>query len=129
MSQQPESAEQKLREAYDKSEKKMSGAADQLVAGQGFGETLAFVTSNLMAMSRIVTTGLDQAVRSSRLAGQRDITRLGRQLNRTEDKLERVLQVVESLEDELARTRAERDAAQAKSQGSSGDAPRGGDSR
>ena len=36
-----------------------------------------------------------------------DITRLARQLNRTEDKLERVLQEVESLRDDLARERAE----------------------
>jgi hypothetical protein len=36
-----------------------------------------------------------------RLAGRADVTRLARQLQRTEDKLERVLQEVEQLRDEL----------------------------
>jgi hypothetical protein len=38
-----------------------------------------------------------------RLAGRRDITRLGRQLGRTEDKLELVLQEVERLRDQVER--------------------------
>ncbi|WP_313566853.1 hypothetical protein [Mobilicoccus sp.] len=108
---QQDSAEQKLREAYDKSEKQMSRAADQLVTSQGFAEALAMVTSNVVAMSRIASIGMDQVVRATRFAGQRDLARLGFQLNRTEDKLERVLQAVEQLEDELARTRQERDEA------------------
>ncbi len=41
-------------------------------------------------------------VRNLRLAGRTDVTRLGRQLARTEDKLERVLQEVEELRKELA---------------------------
>ena len=110
---QQDSAEQKLREAYDKSERQMSRSADDLVASQGFAEALAMLTSNAVAMSRIVSIGMDQVVRATRFAGQRDLMRLGHQLNRTEDKLERVLQVVEDLEDELARTRAERDEARA----------------
>jgi len=36
-----------------------------------------------------------------RLAGRRDITRLAKQIGRTEDKLEQVLQEVEELRDEL----------------------------
>ena len=47
----------------------------------------------------------DTAWRNLRLAGRADITRLARQLNRNEDKLERVLQEVESLRDELAEER------------------------
>ena len=46
-------------------------------------------------------------LRNLRLAGRADIMRLSRQLHRTEDKLERVLQEVESLRDELARERDE----------------------
>ncbi|WP_040159241.1 hypothetical protein [Mobilicoccus massiliensis] len=108
---QQQPAEQKLREAYDKTEKQVSRASEELVASQGFAEVLATLTSNAVALSRVVSIGLDQAVRATRFAGQRDIQRLGRQLNRTEDKLEQVLQVVENLEDELAATRAERDEA------------------
>ena len=40
-------------------------------------------------------------LRNLRLAGRADVTRLARQLNRTEDKLERVLQELEELRDEL----------------------------
>jgi len=45
-------------------------------------------------------------LRNLRLASRADITRLVRQLHRTEDKLERVLQEVEELRDELARERS-----------------------
>jgi hypothetical protein len=41
-------------------------------------------------------------VRNLRIAGRADVTRLARQLHRTEDKLERVLQEIERLRDELA---------------------------
>ena len=44
----------------------------------------------------------DLVWRNLRLAGRADIIRLARQLHRTEDKLERVLQEVEELRDELA---------------------------
>lgn len=102
---------QQMRTAYEKSEKEFSRAAEELVSSQGFAESLAMLTSNAVALSRVVNTGLDQMVRATRFAGQRDIVRLGRQLNRTEDKLEQVLQIVEQLEEELAITRAERDEA------------------
>ncbi|MDO5627458.1 MAG: hypothetical protein Q4G43_03960 [Mobilicoccus sp.] len=104
---------QQMRTAYEKSEKQLSRAAEELVSSQGFAESLAMLTSNAVALTRVVNIGLDQMVRATRFAGQRDIVRLGRQLNRTEDKLEQVLQIVEQLEDELAATRAERDEARA----------------
>ena len=47
-------------------------------------------------------------LRNLRLAGRADITRLAGQLHRTEDKLERVLQEVEGLRDELAAERERR---------------------
>jgi len=48
---------------------------------------------------------VDLLWRNLRLAGRADIVRLSKQLHRTEDKLERVLQEVESLRDEVARDR------------------------
>jgi hypothetical protein len=51
--------------------------------------------------------GVDLLWRNLRLAGRADVVRLSRQLHRAEDKLERVLQEVESLRDELARERSE----------------------
>ena len=45
-------------------------------------------------------------LRNLRIAGRADVTRLARQLHRTEDKLERVLQEIEALRDELVERNA-----------------------
>lgn len=121
MTQQPRPSDpvQAAKAAYETQEKQASKALEELVSSQGFAEGLAMVTSNVAAMARIGSVGLDQVVRMSRLAGRSDIARLGRQLARTEDKLEQVLQVVELLEAELALVRAERDAAKAELAGQS----------
>ncbi|MBV9003799.1 MAG: hypothetical protein JO181_04010 [Solirubrobacterales bacterium] len=68
---------------------------------------LALGAENAAALTRIGWDLADLLLRNLRLAGRADITRLARQLNRTEDKLERVLQELEQLRDELARERAE----------------------
>jgi hypothetical protein len=73
----------------------------------------AMATENVVALAKIGADVGDLMVRNMRLAGRADIARLGRQLARTEDKLETVLQEVERLQDEL---RAERERA-AKSDG------------
>ena len=115
MTQQPRSNDplQQAKAAYEEREKQASKAIEELVSSHGFAEGLAMLTSNVAALTRMGNIGVDQLVRMTRLAGRADITRLGRQLARTEDKLEQVLQVVESLEAELAVVRAERDAAKA----------------
>jgi len=79
---------------------------EQLVQRHAFGELLAMATENVVALATIGADVGDLAVRNLRLAGRRDIARLGQQLARTEDKLETVLQEVERLQDEL---RAERE--------------------
>ena len=81
---------------------------EQLVQRNAFGELLAMATENVVALAKIGADVGDLAVRNLRLAGRRDIVRLGQQLARTEDKLESVLQEVERLQDEL---RAEREKA------------------
>ena len=60
---------------------------------------------NVAALTRIGSDMADLALRNMRIAGRADITRLARQLRRTEDKLERVLQEVEALRDERSRER------------------------
>jgi uncharacterized membrane protein YgcG len=79
-------------------EERTAKAAEQIVHGDAFGELLARVTQNVMGLTKIGFDVLDLTVRNLRLAGRPDITRLGAQLARTEDKLERVLQEVESLQ-------------------------------
>jgi BMFP domain-containing protein YqiC len=87
--------------AYEQLEGRLSTAMDRLVATNGFAEIFTTSATNLMAIMRIVNGGVDQAVRMTRLAVRQDITGLARQLARTEDKLERLLQAVEQLEARL----------------------------
>ena len=67
-----------------------------------FGELLARATENILALTRIGNDAADLVVRNLRLAGRRDVNALGRQLARTEDKLEQELQEVERPQEQLA---------------------------
>jgi hypothetical protein len=87
-------------------EARTAKAVERLVAGDAFGELLARGTENVVGLTKIGFDVADLVVRNLRIAGRTDVARLGRALARTEDKLERVLQEVESLRDELA-TKAE----------------------
>lgn len=97
--QHPSPAEEAKR-LYEESETRTARAFEQLVARDSFGELLARMTENLVGLSKLGTDALDLLLRNLRLAGRQDITRLARQLARTEDKLEQVLQEVERLRDE-----------------------------
>ena len=79
-------------------EERTAKAAEELVRSNAFGELLARATQNVMGLTKIGFDVMDLTVRNLRLAGRPDITRLGAQLARTEDKLERVLQEVEGLQ-------------------------------
>ncbi|MEA2467223.1 MAG: hypothetical protein QOJ57_1349 [Thermoleophilaceae bacterium] len=83
-------------------EERTAKAVEELVHGNAFGEILARLTQNVMGVTKIGFDVLDLTVRNLRLAGRADITRLGSQLARTEDKLERVLQEVERLQSAVA---------------------------
>ena len=91
-----------VRRLYEDAEKRTAAAMEGLVKRDAFGELLARATENLLALTRIGNDAADLVVRNLRLAGRRDVTSLGRQLARTEDKLERVLQEVERLQEQLA---------------------------
>ncbi len=103
---QSASPEAEVRALYEKAETGAAGALEEMVAKPSFGRLLALTTENVAALQRIGGDIADMALRNLRVAGRADITRLARQLRRTEDKLERVLQEVEQLRDELARERA-----------------------
>lgn len=105
MADQPSSADT-ARRLYEDAEKQTASAMEQLVQSNSFGELLARSTENVMALTRIGFDTMDLVVRNLRIAGRKDVVRLGSQLARTEDKLERVLQEVERLRDELAQERA-----------------------
>jgi hypothetical protein len=95
--------EDPVRRLFKESEAALSAATEQTVQRDAFGELLARTTENVMAVVKIGFDVGDLIVRNLRLAGRSDIDRLGRQLARTEDKLELLLQEIEALR---AETRA-----------------------
>jgi hypothetical protein len=92
-----------VRELYEEAESRTAQAFEELVSKPSFGVLLARSAENVAAIARIGSDFGDLVLRNLRLAGRADVTRLARQLHRTEDKLERLLQEVEELRDELAR--------------------------
>jgi hypothetical protein len=101
-----QSPEEQVRALFEEAESGAAKAFEQLVAKPSFGRLLALSAENTAALTRISFDAVDLLWRNLRLAGRADIVRLSRQLHRTEDKLERVLQEVERLRDELARERS-----------------------
>jgi hypothetical protein len=95
---------EQVRRLYEDSESRTAKAFEELVARDSFGELLARMTENVVALTRIGTDVFDLVLRNLRLAGRSDVTRLARQLARAEDKLELVLQQVERLHDRLDET-------------------------
>ena len=93
--------EQEVRRLYEEAESRVAKATERIVARDSFGELLAMVTENAVAVTRIGNEAMDLVLRNLRVASRQDINRLTRALGRTEDKLERVLQEVERLRDEL----------------------------
>ena len=87
---------------YEESEAATAKAMERMVGSEGFGVVLARVAENAAAITKLGADWMDLVLRNLRVAGRGDLVRLGRQLARTEDKLERVLQEVEQLRDELS---------------------------
>jgi hypothetical protein len=92
---------EEVRRLYDEAESRTAKAFEEFVNMPSFGEVLARVTENFVAMTRISNEALDATLRNLRLAGRQDLIHVGRQIARTEDKLEMVLQEVERLREEL----------------------------
>src|SRR5919206_1975292 len=90
------------RRLYDEAETRTARAMEELVGRDSFGELLARMTENVLGVMKISNDAADLVLRNLRVAGRRDITTLARQLARTEDKLELVLQEVERLQEQLA---------------------------
>jgi hypothetical protein len=94
--------EQEVRRLYEEAETRVAKAAERVVSRDSFGELLAMVTENVVALTRIGNEAMDLVLRNLRVASRQDVNRLTRALGRTEDKLEQVLQEVEDLRDELS---------------------------
>ena len=81
--------EQEVRRLYEEAEARVARAAERVVSRDSFGELLAVATENVVALTRMSFDALDLVWSNLRLAGRRDVTRLGRQLGRTEGEVER----------------------------------------
>ena len=90
-------AQEQIRALYEAAEDELSRVSERAVASAGFAGLLGLATGNAMALARIASESCDQILRGLRVAGRQDIVRLATQLNRTEDKLERVLAELEAL--------------------------------
>jgi hypothetical protein len=97
------SPEDEVRALYEQAESQTAQALEGLVSKPSFGVLMARSAENIAAVTRIGSDIADLVLRNLRIAGRADVTRLTRQLYRTEDKLERVLQELEDLRDELGR--------------------------
>jgi hypothetical protein len=104
------SPDEQVRALYEDMESRTAKAFEEAVSKPSFGALLARSAENVAALTRMGNDFADLVLRNLRIAGRADVTRLARQLHRTEDKLERVLQEVEQLRDELAHTEAEQSA-------------------
>jgi hypothetical protein len=93
--------EEEVRRLHEEAESRVAKAAERVVSRDSFGEVLAMATENVVALTRMGFDAMDLVWSNLRLAGRRDITRLARQIGRTEDKLEQVLQEVEALREQV----------------------------
>jgi hypothetical protein len=96
-------AEEQVRALYEQAASRTADAFEELVSKPSVGVLLARSAENVAAIARIGSDFADLVPRNLRLAGRADVARLAGQLHRTEDKLERLLQEVQELRDELAR--------------------------
>jgi hypothetical protein len=126
----PSPAEQ-IKSLYEASESQTADAFEQLVKRDSFGEVLARMTENVVGVTKIATDTFDLILRNLRWAGRQDITRLARQLARTEDKLELVLQEIEALRKEVVSppARRARSSSRSSSRSASNGRARSGSSR
>ena len=108
------------RRLYEDAEARTARAVEQLVARESFGELLARVTENVLAVTKLSTDAADLVVRNLRLAGRKDITGLARQIARTEDKLELLLQEVERLQQAVEHGGGQNGSAPARAAGGTG---------
>lgn len=92
---------ERIAELYEQAETAAAQASERLVGSGGFASLLGQLAENAAALTKLSADAMDVALRNLRLAGRQDVIRLARQLARTEDKLERVLQEIEAVQDRL----------------------------
>lgn len=97
----PPSPSEQVARLYEQAETQAAKASERLVGSRGFASLLGQMAENAAALTKLGNDAMDLMIRNLRMAGRRDVVRLARQLGRTEDKLERVLQELEELRDQV----------------------------
>jgi hypothetical protein len=92
------------RKHAEQAEAATAKAIEEVAGGEAFGTLLARTAENAAAMMAFWAGSCDAVVRSFRLAGRQDVARLGTRIAQNDDKLERVLQEIYSLQHEVAAT-------------------------
>jgi hypothetical protein len=91
-----------MRKRTEQAEAATAKAVEEVAGGEAFGTLLARTAENAAALMGFWADACDTVVRNFRLAGRQDVARLGARISQTDDKLERVLQEIYTLQDELA---------------------------
>src|SRR6185437_12372568 len=94
-------AAEQVARLYEQAESEAAKSSERLVGSQGLVSLLGQLAENAAALTKLSNDAMDLFIRNLRVAGRRDVIRLARQLGRTEDKLERVLQELEEVRDQL----------------------------
>ena len=102
----PEGPAEQVARLYEQAETQAAKAGERLVGSGGFAWLLGQMAENAAALTKLGNDWMDLVLRNLRLASRRDLVRLSRQLGRTEDKLERVLQELEEVQDQLSQGEA-----------------------
>jgi hypothetical protein len=123
-----ESSADQVARLYEQAEEQAAAASERLVGSGGFVSLLGQLAENAAALTKLSSDAMDVVLRNLRVAGRRDVVRLSRQLARTEDKLERVLQEIELLRDGLDRSTGATEATRANSGGAPARSPKAGNS-
>jgi hypothetical protein len=97
----PSTPAEQVARLYEQAESQAAKSSERLVGSHGFASVLGQLAENTAALTKLGNDAMDLVIRNLRVAGRRDVIRLARQLARTEDKLERVLQELEEVHDEL----------------------------
>lgn len=71
-------------QSYAEAEARTARVMELLVGPRGFARLPAKHAENAAALTRVATDGTDLVLHNLRMAGRRDVVRLGRQLVRTE---------------------------------------------
>lgn len=102
----PDNPAEQMARLYEQAETQAAKASERLVGSGGFASLLGQLAENAAAVTKLGSDWMDLVLRNLRLASRRDLVRLSRQLGRTEDKLERVLQELETVQDQLSQGEA-----------------------